>query len=115
MASRKPKLDWLEEFERLADEVLSGRKTAPQLEVIQPKIKAWYEATLDQDHPDERPTLNQALACLTTEIMTDMPTSLFEALVDKVDDEDVADWILDILMLGRAFEKALQSGKLDEL
>jgi hypothetical protein len=115
MASRKSKLDWLEEFERLADEVLSGRKLSPPLEHIQPRIKAWYEATLDQDHPDERPTLSQALACLATEIMTDMPTSLFEALVDKVEDDTVADWILDILMLGRAFEKAVQNGTLDEL
>ena len=54
-------------------------------------------------------------ACLTAEIMMDMPERLFQVLSEAVDEEEVAVWLHEILMIGRAFERALKNGHLDDL
>jgi hypothetical protein len=36
-------------------------------------------------------------------------------LSEAVDEDEVALWLQEILMIGRAFERALQNGRLDDL
>ena len=114
MSDRKKKLEWLEEFERLADEILSKQENSA-CDQIHPIVKDWYEEAMSGDLPESRDAVMQALACLTAEIMIDMPERLFQVLSDAVDEDEVAVWLHEILMIGRAFERALSSGRLDDL
>lgn len=65
--------------------------------------------------PEARDSVWQALQCLTTEVLNDIPLSLVEVLSSKELDEDLADWVTEILLVGRAFQMALNSGRLDDL
>jgi len=114
MSGRKKKLEWLEEFERLAEEILSKQDTSA-CDQIHPIIKDWYEEAMGGDVPESRDAVMQAMACLTAEIMIDMPERLFQVLSDSVDEDEVAIWLQEILMIGRAFESALANGRLDDL
>ncbi len=114
MPNKHNKLEWLEEFERLAEEVLSQQETSAY-DQIYPIVKTWYEETLNTDFPASREAVIEAVACLTSEVFADMPDSIFDALVDSADEEEVAIWLFEVLMLGRAFEQALRNGRLDDL
>lgn len=111
MPHRK-ELSWLEEYERLAEAILGDQDTRTSKD-IHPIVKAWYEETLNTDAfvPSTQLTL-QALACLTTEVMTDMPDNIFHQLFFQVEEEEIIRWVQEILILGRTFEHALKTGQL---
>lgn len=104
--------DWLEEFENLANDQLDEGSACDQ---IHPIIAAWYKELMGGDPPEARDSVWQALQCLTTEVLNDIPLSLVEVLSSKELDEDLADWVTEILLVGRAFQMALNSGRLDDL
>ncbi|NJL93564.1 MAG: hypothetical protein HC915_07455 [Anaerolineae bacterium] len=114
MGNNNHDLDWLEDLDRLAEEILS-QQTTSACDQIHPIIQKWYLDTLDGDPPYARPSEMQALACLTTEIMSDMPEALFEVMSKHLDEDEVALWVHEILTLGRAFEQAVRKGDLDDL
>lgn len=114
MPRKNKKLEWLEEIETLAEEVLSQQETSG-CDQVHPLIRDWYVETLEKDPPESRSAVLQAMACLTTEIMTDMPESIFKLMSEHLDEDEVAIWLHEILMIGRAFEQSLKSGRLDDL
>lgn len=120
--------NWLEEFENLANTQLGEGSACKQ---IHPIIEGWYSRLMNGEPPLSRPSVMQAIACLSTEIIADMPEDLLELLgleedeaeSDELEDEDEDEaannelmfWIQEILMIGRAFQIALDSGELDDL
>lgn len=114
MADENKKLDWLEEFEQLADDVLSQQETSA-CDQIHPIVADWYYKTISKEPPASRDSVMQALVCLTSELMADMPDEIFEALSQYVDEDEVALWLQEILLIGRAFEQSLKRGDLDDL
>ncbi len=105
--NQRPK--WLDEFEELANEQLGEGSSCRQ---VHPIIEAWYEQLMDGEPPGSRPSVLQAIACLSTEIILDMPEELD---LDEEDPQELSYWIQEILMIGRAFQIALDSGELDDL
>ncbi|NDJ85101.1 MAG: hypothetical protein GYB66_04380 [Chloroflexi bacterium] len=114
---------WLQEFEDLANERLEHGSACKQ---VHPIVEAWYERLMDGDPPSSRDSVLQAIACLATEIVSDMPDEIFDHfLVDEEADEEsegseeseaeLAYWVQEILMIGRAFQIALEKGELDDL
>lgn len=111
MSNNTQKPEWLDEFENLANDKLDSGSSCHQ---VHPIIENWY-ATLAEP-PKSRDSVIQAMSCLSTELLTDMPDDIFEALFDNdLDYEVVIDWVQDILMVGRAFQDALANGNLDDL
>lgn len=106
--------NWLEEFEQLAEEVLGEQEISP-CHQIHPVVSEWYDETYLDEGLDLRPSVMQALACLVTEVMADMPEEIFTVLSQNLDEEEVAVWLHEVLLVGRAFEQALNSGRLDDL
>ncbi|NDJ59709.1 MAG: hypothetical protein GYB67_01210 [Chloroflexi bacterium] len=104
--------DWLEEFQDLANKALGE---GPSCEQIHPIVERWYEERLKHDPPASRPSVLQALSCLTTEILNDAPEAVVEAALQHVSEDALAGWIESVLMIGRAFEIGLRSGELDDL
>lgn len=111
MSNNTQKPEWLDEFENLANDKLDSGSSCHQ---VHPIIENWY-ATLAEP-PKSRDSVIQAMSCLSTELLTDMPDDIFEALFDNdLDYEVVIAWVQDILMVGRAFQDALANGNLDDL
>jgi hypothetical protein len=106
---------WLDEFEDMANEDLTEGSACKQ---IHPIIQRWYDNLMDGEPPASRDAVLQAIACLSSELLFDMPDRLTEALF--IDDRDVTFtetslWIQEVLMIGRAFQIALDNGDLDDL
>ncbi len=115
MEERKdpPDLDWLQEFQELADEQLGDGSACAQ---VHPIIEKWLNELLEGDPPDSRDSVWQAMACLTTEIMHKAtPEDLLEVLQKNFDEEEVMAWVEGVLLIGRAFQMALDQGRLDDL
>jgi hypothetical protein len=106
-------MDWLDEFEELANAELTEGSACAQ---IHPIIEAWLDELLENDPPDSRDSVWQAMSCLSTEILDKLtPESILDELEDTVDEDEVATWVQSILLVGRAFQTALDSGRLDDL
>ena len=110
MSNERP--EWLEEFEELANSQLTDGSACDQ---VHPIIATWYNEIMAGDPPQSRDAVWQALYCLTTEVMNDIPESVVVALADSEVQEDLADWVTELLLVGRAFQLALDSGRLDDL
>ena len=112
--SRRPK--WLEPYEELANEQLSD-DNGSACNQIHPIIERWYDHLMTQDPPESRDAVLQAISCLSTELINDMPESLFDAVFSEntVEFDDFALWVQEILMIGRAFQISLEKGELDDL
>lgn len=106
------KPDWLDEFEDLANQRLDDGSSCEQ---IHPLIAAWYKETMAGDPPISRESVWQAMQCLTTEVLNDIPLSLVEVLASEDLDDELADWVTELLLVGRAFQIALDRGRLDDL
>lgn len=107
--------DWLEEFEKLANDQLEEGTACRQ---VHPIIESWYRRLIEESEPPEsRDAVLQAIACLSTELVNDMPDSLYDLIgADNEEEQDeLAFWIQEILMIGRAFQLALDNGELDDL
>lgn len=111
MSNNTQRPEWLDEFENLANEQLETGSSCHQ---VHPIIEQWYASLAEP--PPSRDSILQAMSCLSTELLTDMPDDIFEALFDNdLDYEAVVAWVQDILMIGRAFQDALTNGGLDDL
>ncbi|GEM_PF-469591 len=106
--------DWLHEFEELADRELEDGSSCEQ---VHPIVLNWYENLMDGEPPsaNDRDSVLQAAACLTTEIINTIPDDMFDKLTAAFDEDEVAGWIEYVLMIGRAFERSLNNGQLDDL
>lgn len=93
--------NWLDEFEDLANEQLEEGSSCEQ---VHPIIAAWYEEVMAGDPPESRDSVLQAMHCLTTEAMNDMPQSVTEALSGRDLDDELAEWVTELLLVGRAFQ-----------
>ena len=107
-----PRPDWLDDYEDLANEELTDSSACDQ---VHPLVAVWYDELMAGDPPASRDAVWQALHCLTTEVLTDMPQSLAELLAEHNAEEEFADWVTEVLLVGRAFQIALDSGRLDDL
>lgn len=106
---------WLDEFEDMANEDLTEGSACAQ---IHPIVENWYDDLMEKEPPASRDAVLQAIACLSSELLFDMPDELFNAFhaTDEADNsEELALWVQEILMIGRAFQIALDKGDLDDL
>lgn len=107
------RLEWLDEFQELANELLNQGSAHDQ---IHPIVAKWYDEIMADDPPQSRDAVWQAMHCLTTEVLNDMPEPLAAALTSPDDlAEALNDWIIEVLLVGRAMQIALDSGRLDDL
>lgn len=104
--------DWLDEFEEFANRQLGSGSSCEQ---IHPIIEKWYRDLLQTEPPQARPSVQQAIACLATEILYDSPPEILEEITKHVDEETLAVWIEYVLTIGRALEISLREGNLDDL
>ncbi|MGV2438004.1 MAG UNVERIFIED_CONTAM: hypothetical protein LVT10_26565 [Anaerolineae bacterium] len=108
--------DWMETLDDYANDQLSDLEMDTSCDQIHPIIANWYRETLEQAPPPASSAVWQAVACLTTEIIQGMQED--EELAGVMNEESIAPlalWIEDIITLGRAFEIALRTGRLDDL
>lgn len=112
--SQRREPDWLHEFEELANRELEHGSSCEQ---VHPIVLEWYEKLLDGDPPSlhDRDSVVQATACLTTEIINTIPDEMYDKLTTAFDEDEMAGWIEYVLMIGRAFERSLHDGELDDL
>ncbi len=103
---------WLDEFEDLANNELDEGSSCEQ---VHPIVERWFQKLVQGDPPASRDSIMQAMACLATEILNNSPEYLVEPAVDEVGEDELAVWIEQILLIGRAFEIALRSGEFDDL
>ncbi len=104
--------NWLDEFEDLANQQLEDGSSCEQ---IHPIVEHWFDELMQNDTLDSRPSVIQALACLSTEVLYNSPDEMIESLLHTMDEDELLIWIEHILLVGRAFESALRSGDLDDL
>jgi hypothetical protein len=103
---------WLDEFEDLANNQLDEGSSCEQ---VHPIVERWFQKLVQGDPPASRDSIMQAMACLATEILNSSPEYLIEPAVDEVGEDELAVWIEQILLIGRAFEIALRDGEFDDL
>jgi hypothetical protein len=107
------KPDWLEEFEILANTELTEGTACTQ---VHPIVEVWLEELLAGDPPDGRDSVWQAMSCLTTEVIDKItPDDILDVLQQNFEHEEVAAWLESVLLVGRAFQIALDNGRLDDL
>ncbi len=104
--------EWLKQIEELANAQLGSGSSCEQ---VHPIVARWFEQLMDSDPPESRDSVTQALSCLATEVLYSSPEHLLDPLLDHADEDEVALWIEQILLVGRAFEIALRKGELDDL
>jgi hypothetical protein len=107
--------NWLDEFQDLANRELGELDEAASCEQVHPVVARWYEDLMQGEPPESRASIAQAMACLSTEIMNQIPDDAYEDLMESMDEEEVAAWIEYVLMIGRAFESALRKGDFDDI
>jgi hypothetical protein len=103
---------WLEEFEKLANEQLESGSSYEQIHLI---VEQWFGRLVDGDPPESRDSVAQAMACLSNEILYAAPAELRDDLIQFITEDDLALWIEHVLLVGRAFEIAVNNGDLDDL
>jgi hypothetical protein len=103
---------WLDEFEDLANRQLEDGSSCEQ---VHPVVEKWFHQLMEGEPPASRPSVVQAMACLSTEVLYNSPEDMMETLLEHMEEDDLALWIEHILLVGRAFEIALRSGELDDL
>ncbi len=107
------KLEWLDEFEELANEELSEGSACAQ---VHPIMERWLDELLENDPPDSRDAVWQAMSCLTTEILFKLtPDNILEVLEEHFEEDEIATWLESVVLIGRAFQKSLDNGELDDL
>jgi hypothetical protein len=104
--------NWLDEFEEMANQRLEHGSSCEQ---VHPIVERWYTELMQGEPPESRDSVQQAMACLTSEILSDTPDEMIEGMLEVVGEDELAGWIEYILLVGRAFEMSLRDGKLDDL
>lgn len=103
---------WLDEFEDLANDQLDEGSSCEQ---VHPIVERWFQKLIQGDPPVSRDSVMQAMACLATEILNNSPDYLVDPIVEEIGEDELAVWIEQILLIGRAFEIALRNGEFDDL
>lgn len=114
MSSEKQDGDWFSEFNRFTEERLNGSIRYSDLFEY---MESWYHQNLVNPIETETSPIQQALICLSTEIILSMPPDL-KVLFDfrhEESEEALIKWLCEVLNFGRNFEQALQIGELDKL
>ena len=104
--------NWLDEFEDLANQQLDYGSSCEQ---VHPIVERWFQKLMENDPPESRASVEQAMSCLSTEVLNGLPDDVIEPLLDHMTEDDLATWVQHILLIGRAFESALHNGELDDL
>jgi len=104
--------EWLRQIEELANTQLGSGSSCEQ---VHPIVARWFEKLMESDPPPSRDSVVQATSCLATEVLFSSPEHLIDPLLEQFDEDEVALWIEQIILVGRAFEIALQNGELDDL
>jgi hypothetical protein len=104
--------NWYDDFENRADEELGDGSACEQ---IHPIVEKWFDEWLDSDPPEQRGSVLQAISCLSTEVVAVTPEEILSVLMENLDEDVIAEWVQGILMTGQAFQRALDSGRLDDL
>lgn len=104
--------DWLDDFEEFANRQLGDGSSCEQ---VHPIIEKWYRDLLQKEPPYSRPSVQQATACLATEILYDSPQEVLDEVMKHIDEDTLAVWIEYVLTIGRALEASLRDGGLDDL
>ena len=104
--------EWLRAFEELANNQLGEGSSCEQ---VHPIVARWFDKLMDSDPPASRDSVLQAMSCLATEVLYSSPDDVMNPLLEQAEEDDVALWIEQILLIGRAFEIALHNGELDDL
>ena len=112
MSNQSKSPEWLRQFEDLANEQLG---TGSSCEQVHPIVARWFDRLMDNEPPESRDSVMQAMSCLATEVLFSSPDNLIDPLLEHADEDDVALWVEQILMVGRAFEIALHKGELGDL
>ncbi|MBK8021588.1 MAG: hypothetical protein IPK19_09195 [Chloroflexi bacterium] len=110
--NRPDEPEWMSEIDELARRELGDGSACEQ---VHPIVERWYHELDEEDIPVSRPSVEQAIACLSTEIMLDTPPEILDEVMKHVDEDTLAWWIEHILTVGRTFEAALRDGNLDDL
>ena len=114
MSNDKQDRDWFSEFDRFAEERLTSSTRYSDLFEY---MESWYHRNLSQPIESEASPIQQALICLSTEIILSMPPdvkNLFDFRHEE-SEEALMKWLCEVLNVGRNFEQALQIGDLDKL
>ena len=104
--------EWLKPYEELANTELPHGSSCEQ---IHPVMEQWFTKLMDGDPPESRDSVVQAVACLATEVLHSSPEHLIDPLISEAGEDELAIWIEQILLIGRAFEISLRNGELDDL
>lgn len=104
--------EWLKPFEDLANRQLTEGSSCEQ---VHPIIADWFYNLLENEPPVSRDSVEQATACLATEVMGSTPDHLLQPMLQVLDEDELALWIEQILLVGRAMQMALNDGDLDDL
>ena len=84
-------------------------------EQVHPVVAEWYDKLMESEPPPSRDSILQAMACLSTEVASQIPDDVFDKLVELMDEDELVGWIEYVLMVGRAFEISLRKGEFDDL
>jgi hypothetical protein len=103
---------WLDEFEDMANRQLDIGSSCDQ---VHPIVANWLEKLIEGERPTSRPSVEQAMACLSREIFNQAPEELVDTLLQHIDEDELEAWIEHVLLIGRAFETSLHNGDLDDL
>jgi len=82
---------------------------------VHPIIAAWLSDWLSRTPPQARPSIQQAIACLSAEVLVVTPPGLRKLFLEQCDADEVSEWIQDLLVIGQAFQRALDRGQFDDL
>ncbi len=104
--------DWLGPFEEMANERLGEGSSCEQ---VHPIMERWFSKLMDSEPPASRDSIMQATSCLASEVLFSSPEYLIEPLLEHASEDEIAIWIEQILLVGRAFEIALKNHELDDL
>lgn len=106
-------MHWLDEFQSLANDALPEGSACAQ---VHPIVEEWLDELLEGDPPDSRDSVWQAMSCLTTEVIYKLtPENILEVLQEHFEEDEIATWLESLLLVGRAFQIALDEGRLDDL
>ena len=106
-------LDWLDEFETMANDALTEGSACAQ---VHPIVERWLDDLLEGDPPTSRDSVWQAMSCLTTEIIYKLtPENILDVLEENFEEDEIAMWLESVVLIGRAFQQALDQGELDDL
>jgi hypothetical protein len=104
--------EWLHPYEEMANNQLGHGSSCEQ---VHPIVADWFTKLMAGEPPQSRDSVIQAVSCLATEVLYSSPDNLVDPLLQHASEDDIAVWIEQILLIGRAFEIALRSGQLDDL